>query len=265
VEDAVIDGRDSSFERERDLRVAAWLSALERRHLATLSFAEVRRALTALSSLYVERRGARLERGDALGGAGKRAAFAFFYGALHFSAVRAVARGLSAARLGSRCIVDLACGTGVAAGAWAVEAGHPCQIEGIDRSGWALAEARWNWSRLGLSGRTLRHDIATASWSCTRPVIIAAYAVNELPVASRDRLIERLLAEASQGACVLVVEPLARSALLWWDSWAERFRRAGGREDLWRFPWQTTPTLALLDRAAGLDHRQTGARSLWLG
>jgi len=42
-----------------------WFAALERRHLADLTFQEVRRSLQALSSLYVERRG-RLGSGAAL-------------------------------------------------------------------------------------------------------------------------------------------------------------------------------------------------------
>jgi hypothetical protein len=246
-------------------RVAAWLSALESRHLASMSFPELRRALTALSALYVECRGARLERGDALGSAGKRAAFAFFYSALHFESVRTAVRGLGAGCLAPEAIVDLGCGTGVASAAWAIECGRAGPIEGIDRNGWALAEARWNWARLGLSGRTRRGDVASAQWTCEQPGIVVAYAANELDEPTRARLLDRLLAAARQGARLLVVEPLARRAVPWWECWAERIRRAGGREDLWRFNWQTTPTLALLDRAAGLDHRQTGARSLWLG
>ena len=75
---------------------AAWMDALEKRHLKDLTFPEVRRALQALSSLYVERRD-RLGQGSALEGAGKRAAFALFYGPLHFLLVRAIVRALGAA------------------------------------------------------------------------------------------------------------------------------------------------------------------------
>lgn len=56
---------------------AAWMAALETRQLAELTFREVSRSLRALSSTYVERRG-RLGEGAALGGAGKRAAFALW-------------------------------------------------------------------------------------------------------------------------------------------------------------------------------------------
>jgi hypothetical protein len=69
----------------------AWVQALEARHLADLTFSEVSRALRALSSAYVERR-ARLSSGAALSGAGKRAAFALFYGPLHYLLVKHVAR-----------------------------------------------------------------------------------------------------------------------------------------------------------------------------
>ena len=52
---------------------AEWMSSLEARHLADLTFQEVSRSLRALSSTYVERR-QKLAGGAALSGAGKRAA-----------------------------------------------------------------------------------------------------------------------------------------------------------------------------------------------
>ena len=79
------------------MRVTAlddWLAALENRHLSDLTFAEVSRALRALSSTYVERR-SKLADGAALSGAGKRAAFALFYGPLHFLLLEHIARSLS--------------------------------------------------------------------------------------------------------------------------------------------------------------------------
>ena len=72
-------------EEVRD-RVEVWLEALERRHLAELTFSEAARALRALSSCYVERR-PRLASGGALDTRGKRAAFALFYGPVHFVAI----------------------------------------------------------------------------------------------------------------------------------------------------------------------------------
>src|SRR5437899_2677183 len=71
-----------------DDRLAAWMAALEARHLAELTFSEVSRALRALSSAYVERR-AKLARGAALDGAGKRAAFALSWSSRSLDSLRA--------------------------------------------------------------------------------------------------------------------------------------------------------------------------------
>ena len=101
-------------------------SALEARHLSELTFKEVRHALQALSSLYVERR-ERMADGAALDGAGKRAAFALYYGPMHFLLVREIVRAL--ALRAPRRILDLGCGTGTAGAAWALE----CRAEGPPR------------------------------------------------------------------------------------------------------------------------------------
>jgi hypothetical protein len=63
---------------------------------------------------------------------------------------------------------------------------------------------------------------------------------------------------------VLVVEPLARSAAPWWAGWQHAFAGAGGRADEWRFRIELPEIVAKLDRAAGLDHRELTARSLWI-
>ena len=79
-----------------DALFETWIADLERRHLAELSFPEVRKGLQALSSLYVERRG-RLGAGAVFDGAGKRAAFALFFGPLHFLVVREIVAAVGAA------------------------------------------------------------------------------------------------------------------------------------------------------------------------
>jgi hypothetical protein len=63
---------------------------------------------------------------------------------------------------------------------------------------------------------------------------------------------------------VLVVEPLSKKVAPWWYAWCSAFEKTGGRADEWRFPSRLPPTLALLDKASGLDHRTLTARSLWL-
>jgi hypothetical protein len=237
----------------------AWFAALERRHLEVLEFRELRKALQALSSLYVERRG-RLGRGAALDSAGKRAAFALFYGPLHFLLVRAIVRELNAGAPPPRAILDLGCGTGVAGAAWALESAPPPAIEGVDVSGWAAAEARWTYARLGLEGQARRSDFSRVAVGGPETAVVAAFTVNELEAVARDALRGRLL---DRGGPVLVVEPLARGAAPWWDEWETAFRAAGGRADEWRFPAELPPTLKRLDRAAGLDHAQLTARSLY--
>src|SRR4030095_1951860 len=104
------------------MSVERWLQAAEQRYLADLTSAELTRALKALSSCYVERR-AGLPTGQALSGAGKRAAFALFYAPLHFLTAREIAKALIAdggAASRPHPIVDLGCGTGVAGAAWAM-------------------------------------------------------------------------------------------------------------------------------------------------
>lgn len=243
--------------------VAGWLAALEKRHLAELTFAEVRRALQALSSLYVERRG-RLGSGAALEGAGKRAAFALYYGPLHFLLVREVVRSLGAASPAPDRLLDLGCGTGVAGAAWAVEAGGRPALEGVDKNPWALQEARWTCARLGLRGQAVRGD--AASWALPRPPagVIAAFTLNELADDARESLRSRLLGAGKAGVEVLVVEPIARRALPWWAEWSRAFVAAGGRDDEWRFPAALPDRVRLLGKAAGLDPRELTGRSLWL-
>src|SRR5437867_4407827 len=97
----------------------SWLAALEARHLSRLTFPEVRRAIQALSSLYVERRG-RLASGSALDGEGKRAAFSVFFGPLHFLIVREVIGALGVAKRHVSTLIDLGCGTGAAGASWAM-------------------------------------------------------------------------------------------------------------------------------------------------
>src|SRR5260221_3438685 len=73
-----------------------WLSAVDVRHFSELTFQEVSRSLRALSATYVERRD-RLREGAALAGAGKRAAFALFYGPLHYLLVREIVQAIPGA------------------------------------------------------------------------------------------------------------------------------------------------------------------------
>jgi hypothetical protein len=243
--------------------VARWIARLEERHLADLRVPEASRALSALSTIYVERRQA-IGRGAALDSRGKRAAFALFYGPLHFFIVTAIVSELGAARGGVEHLLDLGCGTGAAGAAWAGAFGHPPTVHGIDRHPWAAREASWTYRELDLPGRARAGDVTHVRMPRGRTAILAAYLVNELPAAMRERLLRSWLDAASRGTRVLVIEPIARSLTPWWSSWQAAVEQAGGRADEWRFPAKLPDGVARLGRAAGLDYRELTARSLWI-
>ena len=186
--------------------VDAWLAALEQRHLANLTRPELTRALRALSSCYVERR-EKLTSGAALDGAGKRAAFALFYGPLHFFTVTAVVRAMLAHEMPIDTIVDLGCGTGVGGAAWANASVKPPAIVGVDRNGWAVEEANWTYRTLGLSGQARTGDLGRGDVLARLPIqrlagsaMLLAYTVNELPADTRAALLERVSQGLRAGA-----------------------------------------------------------------
>jgi hypothetical protein len=258
-----------------DETIAAWLTALELRHLADLRVSEVTRALRALSSAYVERRhqspralgghdaGATQKVRGTLDTAGKRAAFALFYAPLHLIATTHVVRALGAHDPAPASILDLGCGTGAAGAAWALAAGSHPAVTGIDRHPWAVAEARWTYEQLGVKGRARQGDIARGVSPSRGGAVVAAYVLNELPDRARIRVEDHLVATAEQGGRVLVIEPIARGVAPWWDQTSARLVALGGRADEWRLPIDRPPMLRLLDKAAGLNHRELTLRTLF--
>jgi hypothetical protein len=249
-----------------------WIAALEERHLADLTFPEVSRGLRALSFSYVEgRTTARNSRGavqGALSGAGKRAAFALFYGPLHYMFVdRVVARldtPTNDRRGSSRTLIDLGCGTGAAGAAWAVR-GRIERVLGIDRNAWALAEAAQTYRRFGLRAEMRKGDVGRVRLPKGPAALLAAFVLNELPEPERETLLHVLLQRArTTGDPILIVEPIARSIAPWWDKWAGVFAQAGGSSAEWRFSVELPAVLRKLDRAAGLSHRELTGRTLWL-
>jgi hypothetical protein len=239
-----------------------WLTSLDKRHLANLRPSVVSRALRSLSSYYVERR-SKLGAGAALNTAGKRAAFALFYGPIHFLVTREIIMAIERARYVAQ-ILDLGCGTGAAGAAWALASGR-CTINGIDKHPWAVDEANWTYRQFAITGYAGQVSIARAPIRGRKGHgILAAYSINELDDETRAGLLSRLLEAKDTGSHVLVIEPIAKRALPWWSEWEGMFTAAGGRGDEWRFRVELPERQRLLGRAAGLDPRELTARSLWM-
>lgn len=239
-----------------------WLAALEARHLANLTRPELTRALRALSSCYVERR-EKLTSGAALEGAGKRAAFALFYGPLHFLTVTAVVRATLAHEIPIETIADLGCGTGVGAAAWASACARPPSIVGIDRNTWAVQEANWTYEALGLRGHARTGDVVrNYPRDTTATGVLLAYTVNELPPETRAALLERVSQTVRAGSRLLIVEPIARGVTSWWPEWTARLAADGARADEWRFPAILPRLTRQIAKGAGLDPRELLARTI---
>jgi hypothetical protein len=177
----------SAFER--------WVKALEARHLSSLTFQEVRKGLQALSSLYVERR-SRIAGGGAMDGAGKRAAFALFYGPLHFLLVEEIVRRLGVACPGRTSphpvkILDIGCGTAAAGSAWALQCGHRPAVTGVEQS----------WSKNPAQHPPRRTDAARSTHAAGRGLGIVAAFPRSVPPACED-----LTVAVRGGSSALIVE-----------------------------------------------------------
>ena len=245
-----------------------FLAALERRHLADLRFSDVTRALRALSSAYVERRETALAAHRALDGAGKRAAFALYYGPIHLLLVQHIARELGVTPKGGT-VVDLGCGTGVAGAAVATAATPPLPVLGIDTHPWALDEARFTYQTFGLRFDVRRGHAARMRLPSDTSCVVAAFVVNELNDADRTTLMQeipRLKAGAIKNSPgVLIVEPISQRISPWWNDWAAAFEQLGGRADEWKFRIEMPPIVKRLAKAAGLRPEVLTARSLFVG
>jgi len=244
------------------MHVDAWLAALERRHTASLTSAELTRALRALSSCYVERRG-RLGSGAALEGTGKRAAFALFYGPLHFLTIVHIVRALEGCARTPEAILDLGCGTGVGGAAWALACGTRPRVTGIDRSPWAAGEAAWTYAQLGIHGSARTADaLKVVLPRASASAVLLAYAVNELDTGGRANLLEKLVDAVRAGTRVLIVEAIALRDKPWWPEWTRALAAEGARADEWRFDSDVPDLVRELARRAGLTLRELTARTI---
>ena len=243
--------------------VARWLQSLEERHLSELRFAEVTRALRALSSSYVERRQTLGVR-NPFDGAGKRAAYALYYGPLHFLTVRAILHSLPDGLTPVAHVADWGCGTGAAGAAWATTRSPHGRISAIDAHPWAIREAAATLQTFGLHADVRRGDVARTQLPASVTAVVAGWVMNELSAETRDTVLGRWLDLAGRGMRVLIVEPISTRVSPWWPQWAARVETAGGRADQWRFRIELPDIVRRLDQASGMRHDELTARSLWL-
>ena len=229
--------------------------------MADLRFSEVTRALRALSSAYVERRETALADHKALDGAGKRAAFAMYYGPIHFLLVQHIVRELGVAP-DRGTVVDLGCGTGVAGAAVATSATPPLRVMGIDTHPWTLDEARFTYQSFGLTSDVRRGHASRTRLPADTSFVVAAFVVNELKEADRAVLLRefvRLKADTARTIGVLIVEPISNRISPWWPEWVAAL---GGRADEWKARIDAPPLVKRLAKAAGLRPEVLTARSL---
>jgi len=241
-----------------------WMAALEARHLAELTFPEVSRALRALSSAYVERR-EKLAEGAALSGAGKRAAFALFYGPLHHLLIAHIVNTLPAATRNLAALLDLGCGTGASGAAWAQACDPSPRLIGIDRHPWALGEAAATYRAFGIAATVRQGDITRATLPKGPAAILAAFTLNELADPAREALLGapgRARGARRPGPDRRAAGRLRRPLVE--TGGATRSRRPAVAAHEWRLRTELPPIVAKLDRAAGLNHREITGRSLWL-
>ena len=91
---------------------------------------------------------------------------------------------------------------------------------------------------------------------------LTAYVLNELPPDGRAALLDRIVERTRGGAAVLIVEPIARRGVDWWDEWRTRLASEGARTDEWRFSVALPPLLRSVAKGAGLDPRELTARTI---
>jgi predicted RNA methylase len=243
-----------------------YLAALEERHLADLRFSEVTRALRALSSAYVERRESALADHKALEGAGKRAAFAMYYGPLHFLLVQHIIRALAVAHAPG-VVVDLGCGTGVAGAAVADtlrDLRNPrsdLRVLGIDTHPWTLEEARFTYKAFRLQHDVRRGHAARVRFPADTAIVVAAFVVNELTDRDRTDLLDHIKHSRKH---TLIIEPISQRISPWWEHWLSEFSKLGGRSDIWKARIDLPPNVKRLAKAAGLRPEMLTARSLFV-
>ncbi len=231
---------------------------------APLGTSDIRKGVQALSSIYVEGRFRGAIGARATGGTARRAALATYYAALHFLTTHAAVRALPPGTLGApRRLLDAGCGTGAAGAGVALALASAPRLLGLDRSGWALGEARRTWAAFGLRGRTRRGALPAALPPTGQgDLLVLGWMLNECDAAAREGVLAALERGLDRGAHLLLLEPLSGRVSPWWDAAAQRLAPRGVVAAELRASPGRPAWIAHMDDAAGLDHRELGARVL---
>jgi len=240
----------------QDPKFEQFVETVSKRYLKELQFAEIRRAVQALSQWYVQKR-ANLTPDKVFEGRGKRAAFSAYYAPLHYILVREIIENLQTPIF--KHLIELGCGTGLAGCAW-LRRTPKAVVTAYDIHAEAVKETNWTYSMLGVNGKAVVRDARQVSFN-NCDAVLAAFYVNELSDTARSELLASLLKSKTQ---ILIVEPIAKSTTPWWNTWEAAFIKAGGRSDTWRFRPDLPEFLEKMDKAAKLDHQEVKGRSLYL-
>jgi len=241
-----------------------WLEETAQRYSPPLAFREIRRGVQALSSLYVERRVGGDLSARAHRGAGKRAALATYFAPLHFLTAHHALNALAGESWTppSR-IWDLGCGTGALGAALARGFETVPEVIAIDRSGFALREARHTYRAFGIYARTRRGRLPAALPPAAAGELWSfGFVLNELEEDARATSLNSVSEALELGVRLFIVEPLAGPVTPWWSRWCEKLARFGVMEHLVKRAINRPEWIGRLDRASRLNHRIVGCRVL---
>jgi len=244
-------------------RLDAWLAtSLERAE--PLAFSDIRKGVRSLSALYVEGRGRGNIAPRSVEGAARRAALSTYYGVLHFLTAHHAAACLAPGALGQPAeLVDLGCGGGAAGAGVATALSTLPRVLGFDRSGWAIGEARRTYAAFGLRGRTRRGRLPQGLPRLAEgQLAVLGWVANELTAEERNRLLTEIERGLDRGAQLMLLEPLSGRVSPWWETVSTRLGARGVESALVKASLPLPDWIQRMDRAAGLDHRELGARVL---
>jgi hypothetical protein len=244
----------------------AWVEESWARFVPPLSFTEVRKGVQALVRLRDANEGGETALRRAYEGQGKRAAAATYLSWLRFLAAYHACEMLEVPERGPyRRLWDLGCGCGASGAGLARALGGSPAIQGLDRSGWALDEARETWSSFGLAGRAQREDLPDAFPTAGRgELIVLGWCLGELDARGRRRVAARSISAARRGATVLALDELTPRPT-WWQEFADALAPAGAFEQPLRVSIERPQRVKAMDKAARNDNQVLALRALLMG